>query len=534
VEFRILGPLEVVDAGRTVPLGAAKQRALLAILVLRAGEVVAAERLADELWGERPPRTALHTIQVYVSALRKALAQDGVLVTRPPGYALQAGREDVDLGRFELLFEQGRRARAGGDAERAADLLREALALWRGPALADFAYEPFAQAAAERLEELRFAALEERVEADLALGRHAELVPELEALVREHPLREQPRAQLMLALYRAGRQAEALAVYQDTRRALLDELGIDPGPALQRLERGILNQDEALDWARPAAAAPAAVAAPTRSILLAPADEAELAALLALAEPLARSAQPHELILAGLVTDAAELPRASAALGERRAALAAAGVQARAAAFTTDDPAADLVRLASQQDVDLLLLPAPRAELDDRLRGVLEEAPCDVALHLGGAPAAGAAVVVPFGAAGHDWSALEVGAWLAGANGVPLRLVGTTADPLTGRRDASRLLAGASLAVQRLAGVDTEPRLVEPGPEAVVRESADALAVVLSCSDRWREEGIGAARAAIAAGVAAPTLVVRRGLRPGGLTPPEGLTRFGWSLAGSG
>jgi DNA-binding SARP family transcriptional activator len=255
LQFDILGPLEVRNEGRLVPLGGTKQRALLALLVLRPNEVVPAERLIDELWGERPPGTAATALQVYVSHLRKALEPEGppyrILVTRPPGYLLALGDGDRDLDRFQALVREAKDA----DPSRAADQLRTALALWRGPPLADLAYEPFVQAEASRLEELRVAAVEARIEADLALGRHDELVGELESLVVAHPLRERLRGQLMLALYRSGRQAEALEAYQDARRALVDELGIDPSTALQGLERQILRQDPALEPA--AGAAPA-------------------------------------------------------------------------------------------------------------------------------------------------------------------------------------------------------------------------------------------------------------------------------------
>jgi len=245
LEFRILGPLEVVEHDRLLVLGGPKQRALLVILLLHRGEVVSTDRLGDELWGERPPASAAKTVQVYMSNLRKALG-DGVLVTRGHGYLLQTARGQVDVDRFEVLVDAGRTALGEGDARGASERLREALALWRGPPLADFAYEPFAQAEAARLEEERLAALEDRIDADLALGRHAALVGELESLVRGHPLRERLQGQLMLALYRSGRQADALERYQEARRRLTDELGIEPGPELQELERAILNQDPEL------------------------------------------------------------------------------------------------------------------------------------------------------------------------------------------------------------------------------------------------------------------------------------------------
>jgi DNA-binding SARP family transcriptional activator len=246
MEFRALGPLEVYDGDRPVPLRAAKQRALLAVLLVNANEVVSSDRLIDELWGERAPDTAATALQVYVSKLRKALPE-GRLVTRAPGYVLQVAPDEFDVYRFESLVAEGRAAAAQQRPQRTADVLREALSLWRGPPLAEFGCEPFAQAEIIRLEELRLAALEERIEADLALGRHAELVPELEAAVTRQPLRERLRRQLMLALYRSGRQAEALEAYRKARQVLVAELGIEPGPALQRLEKAILGQDADLD-----------------------------------------------------------------------------------------------------------------------------------------------------------------------------------------------------------------------------------------------------------------------------------------------
>jgi DNA-binding SARP family transcriptional activator/tetratricopeptide (TPR) repeat protein len=247
MEYRILGPLEVVDGGRTLGLGGVRQRALLAALVLRANQVVPSDVLLEEVWGDNPPASGVRVVQVYVSQLRKALGAQAI-VTRDPGYVLVAEPDSVDLHRFERLVDEARQLDPAG----AAGVLREALALWRGPPLADFAYDDFAQIEITRLQELRLAALEARVDADLALGRHPELAGELEALVAEHPLRERLRGQLMLALYRSGRQPEALAAYQAGSRALREELGIEPGRALQELERAILNQDSDLDVAVPA------------------------------------------------------------------------------------------------------------------------------------------------------------------------------------------------------------------------------------------------------------------------------------------
>jgi DNA-binding SARP family transcriptional activator/ABC-type transport system substrate-binding protein len=253
MEFRLLGPLEVLRDGRVLAVGGAKQRALLALLLLHANEVVSRDRLIDELWSERQPGTADHSLDVQVSRLRKALEPDEPLETRGSGYMLTIDPEQVDARRFEHLLEEGRRANAAGKPAQAASLLREALGLWRGDALADLAYEAFAATEIERLEELRLVAIEERIDAELALGQHATLVSELEALTARHPLRERLRAQLMLALYRSGRQAEALRVYADARKRLVEELGLEPGQPLRELEQGILRQDPLLAATPPAA-----------------------------------------------------------------------------------------------------------------------------------------------------------------------------------------------------------------------------------------------------------------------------------------
>jgi peptide/nickel transport system substrate-binding protein len=276
MEFRILGPLEVWDEGGEISLGGHKPRALLAVLLLHPNEVISADRLIDELWGEDPPERAAAQLRVNVSRLRKALPQD-VLTTKAPGYVVRVGADQLDLHRFERLVNEGRTLLARGLAADASERLRDALSLWRGPALADFAYESFAQVAIARLEQIRLAAVELRIDADLVLGRHDELVEELKVLVAEQPLRERLRGCLMTALYRSGRQAEALDVYQDARRALSDELGIDPGPSLQELESAILRQDPELDVKPTAAAAVREVA--ERSILVAITHEAHVDAL---------------------------------------------------------------------------------------------------------------------------------------------------------------------------------------------------------------------------------------------------------------
>jgi DNA-binding SARP family transcriptional activator len=523
VDYRILGPLEVVDAGRSLPLGGPKQRSLLALLLLHANEVVSTDDLIDRLWGAQPPPTVAKVLQVQVWRLRKALGRDR-LSTRPPGYVLLVESEELDLARFERLLGEALGAEPGTAAEK----LREALALWRGAPLGDLTYESFVSAEVARLEELREVALEERIEADLALGRHAQLVPELEALVDEHPLRERLRGQLMLALYRSGRQADALEAYRGARRLLVEELGLEPGPALQGLERAILAQDSSLD-----APLVEASRAPARAIVVAPTPEA-LPALLAVAAPLA--AEPgRELILTWIMAgeEREALAQAAADLSERRDELAGHGVTARSVVFTSADRATDLVRLISEQDAELLLVDAPLGALrSDLPRGhlgdVLSETPCDVAILAArdGVPASGD-VLVPFGAARHDWAALELGAWIARAHGAPLRLVGSVSGE---GRDASRLLADASLIVQRTAGIAAEPVLTEPGAAGILAAAEQARLLVIGLSERWQREGLGATRLTIAQESAAPVLLVRRGPRPGGLAPPESRTRFTWSL----
>ncbi|MGD0272746.1 MAG: BTAD domain-containing putative transcriptional regulator [Gaiellaceae bacterium] len=253
IDFRLLGPLEVVEDGRPLPLGGPRERALLALLLLNANRVVPRKRLIDELWGPSPPPTATNVVQKHISSLRKLLGER--LITRRPGYLLRAEPGELDCDRFAALLERARKLSAEGALEQAAALLDQALALWRDDhPLADLLLEGSASRELERLDELRAAAVEERVDIRLELGEHAESIVELQAAVARHPLRERLRAELMLALYRSGRQAEALEVYRDARETLVQELGIEPGPALRQLEQRILAQDAALNLpVRPAA-----------------------------------------------------------------------------------------------------------------------------------------------------------------------------------------------------------------------------------------------------------------------------------------
>ena len=483
-EFRLLGPFE-----GPVEVPGGKPRALLARLLLDVGRVVATDSLVDALWGESPPSSAPKILQAHVSALRKALGREAI-ETRGAGYALRGVTSD--LARFEELTE---RAVLEGDAATRSGLFARALALWRGEPLAEFRHEPFAQAAAARLAELRLDALAQRIDADLELGRHAALVGELAALVADEPLRERLRAQLMLALYRSGRQADALLVYREGRGKLVEELGIDPGPELQELERAILRQDRAL-------AAPA-VAVPRRGAVLGVG-----AAPLALLEPLGR-----ELVFVELVADASALRAAARRLEDLRE----LRPDVRVAAFTTSDPVADTVRFATEQGAELLVVP----ELPDTL---LELAPCDVALANGRAELGSGPVVVPFGGAREEWPALELAAWLARAHGVPLRLLGV--EESSNRRDASRALAAASLALQRFAGVAAETSLVPAGPRGVLGAGGAAIVASLpkGALDATRRELLAAP---------VPVLLVHGGLRPSGLAPDRSMTRFSWSLSGA-
>ena len=526
LEFSILGPLEVFDDGRPVHLGGPKQRAALAILLLSANRVVSVERLADDLYAGAPPVTAVTQVQRQVSDLRKVLGA-AVIETRSPGYALHVEPERLDLDRFERWTHEAALALDRSEPAAAADLLTEALGLWRGAPLADVAYEPFAQTAIGRLEELRLAALEQRFEAELALGRHGSVLAELEALVWDNPLRERLRGLLMLALYRAGRQAEALDVYRTTRETLVGELGIEPSKALAELQHAILAHDPSLDLSVPSEARVAV----ERTILVAAFDDDRTDALLSVALPLV-SLPERALLVARLLSDEDDLALVAPALNARSEAL---DVPSRVAAFVSLEPARDVVRLATNYDVELVLVDASRGLDGDRLpadlAAIVDRSPADVAVLSGAAPdwAAGDGVFVPFGGGENDWAALALGAWLAAGTGTPLRLVGTRADPSRGQRDASRLLADASLAAQRVVGVAAEPVLADATEEAFLAAVAAASVVVGGLPTRWRVEGLDTIRRALVR-VGRPTLLVHHGTRPGGLAPRESLTRFSWSL----
>jgi DNA-binding SARP family transcriptional activator len=533
VEFRILGPLELIDdEGGVFELAGSKRRALLTLLLLHANQVVSSDRLLDELWGDQPPASGVTALQVSMSKLRKMLgAAASVLETRPPGYRLRLGPDQLDLSQFEALADEASEL----EPAQARAKLRQALNLWRGPPLAEFAYEPFAQVAIARLEELRLVVLERRLSADLACGRHDEIVAELDALVVEHPLRERLRAQLMLALYRCGRQAEALAAYRTGREALVDGIGIEPSPDLRELEAAILRQDPAL---RTVAGLHAPSPGHGGPVILCASSMEALEWLLAVAIPLARALPSRELIAVRLA-EAKDLPESSLLLHDHAEALRESGVRVRVAASTPTNAGKELTTLASEQDADLVLLhpstDSPESDQLGSLAGLLlDSLPCDVGLVAGAAPETarpGLPVLVPFSGGEHDWAAIELAAWIAHASGATLRLIGRDAG--TADHDASHLLARASLLVQQVVHVPTEIVLAPAGSESLVTAAEDAALLIFGLSPRWRREGLGETRRAIAHRASCPTMLIRKGVKPGGIAPAKASTRFTWSLAAS-
>ena len=482
IEVRLLGPFEVAVDGGRVELSAGKPRALLARLALEPGRVVPAAALVDALWYE-PPASATKLVQVYVSQVRKALGADAI-ETVAPGYRIPAGRSVTDVSSFEELVQQA-------DGEQ----LAEALSLWRGRPLAEFDDEPFAGAAARRLEELWLTAREQRAVALVEGGAEARAIPELEAIVREQPLRERPLRELMLALYRVGRQGDALTVYREARRRTVDELGLEPSPALQQLERAILRHE--LD--RPSSPGGCVVCVG--------------AALVELVGPLASGG--GDLVLVE-IAPADELRERTAVLSDT-----ARLHGGRSAAFTSMRPAEDLARLAGDQAAELLVVGQTLSP--DAHAALVAAAPCTLVLVPRPRPfVADAPVLVPFAGDADEWPALELAAWIAHAHDLPLRLLGTEAAGE--RRDASRLLASASLALQRFSRASAEPTLVARGADGILGERGSVVVTSLP------EVELDATRRALVERAEVPVLLVRGGLRSGSLAPERTLTRFGWTL----
>jgi DNA-binding SARP family transcriptional activator len=546
VEVLLLGPVEARVGTAAVAVTSAKQRLILAVLALRLGRAVSADVLIDLIWGERPPPTAAKALQVHMGQLRNKLQHNrllpAVIVHQPAGYRLDIERSATDLGRFEDRWAEGRSALAAGDAETAARTLADALALWRGEPLADLAYEHAVVADTMRLEELRLGCLEDRIDADLALRRHPGLVPELASLVRDHPLRERLQHQYITALYRCGRQAEALAAHRALRVALRDRLGLEPSRPLVELERAILRHDPALEAPSAAAAGgdrpPSTPPHPARVVMVASQTDADLERVVAVAQPLAADAS--SLVLARVIhqldgADGEALAHANDVLTRYRDRLQRDGIGARVAAFTSRTPGADLVKLASHEHAELLILDETAA-LRNGHSGLFDDiggdALCDVGMLVAGAPYEhGSGILVPFGGGEHDWAALEVAAAIAMTAEVPLILAGAGDGP-TGGPNASRLLADASLILQRVVGIVPEPALLERGVDELLERAASAGLVVAGISAAYRREGLGETRYQLAIRSPVPVMFVRRGRRPGVLAPNDTLTRFSWSLPG--
>ena len=402
--------------------------------------------------------------------------------------------------------------------------------MWRGDPLAEFAGQWFADADRHRLAEIRLAVQCDRLDAKLALGHHQQVLGELGAVVAEHPNQERPLRQLMLALYRCGRQVDALAEYTTARTRLDDDFGLAPGTELQQLERAILQQDPALDL--PAGAVPVA----SQPIILWSGSAEALAPMVALAAPLATEASGRELLLVRLLgeAEATDLPVAVAKQAELVHRLRRSQIVARSAAFTSTSPGDDLVRLADEQSCVLVLLEFgdEQRSLSDVHTAVLADCACDVgllAMREGQRPRAHAAVLVPFGGNDHDWTALEIGCWLARASNAPLRLLGVS-EQRDGARDASRTLASASLAAQRSYEIVASPRSSHRVPTEFER-TAGARALVVGLSFRRGFHGLGSVRESLLARSACPVALVRRGRRPGGFAPARAVTRFTWSLS---
>ena len=511
-EFRILGPLEVADGANALPLPGGKAAALLARLLVDANRTVSVDTIVDSLWGDAAPASAIKMVHVYVSQLRKVLPA-GVLRTRAPGYVLEVAPEAVDLAQFTRLRGEGRAALAEGDPATASARLRAGLALWRGAALAEFS-EPFADAQAAHLEELRIACTEDRIEADLDLGRHADLVGELRVLIAGHPLRERLRRQLMLALYRAGRQAEALDVYHEYRKALRDELGVEPTGALSDLQHKILNQDPALDLAGPVDE-PVAAVAPLRLAAPAALQEPATAGLIGRAEELERLEHAFAAAAAGRGT--AALIAGSAGIGKTLLASELARRARARGAQVLSGRCIDLVG-AGLPYLPLVeaLRPLCRTPLLDEVRDELRELPrlhpdladsTALAPHSDGAEARlrlFAEVVAVLNHVGRDalvvllledlhWadgSTLDLFAYLAHAiQGRRALLVGTYRDDATRPEHALHRLCAALRRASTTVAVELGP-MADDEIEAVVAGSVEAtLTAELTAAVCDRAEG---------------------------------------------
>jgi DNA-binding SARP family transcriptional activator len=525
VDLRLLGPLEATRNGADVPLPGVKLRSVLATLTLNAGEAVSVDRLADVLWADAPPQTLMTQIQAQISALRRRLdpehapgAASELIATRPPGYRLNPAAASIDLRRFEDAMREGREALAAGLMDPASACFRRGLEMWRGAALADLPRESFGGEAA-RLEDLRLAAWEQAIDADLALGRHDQLQGELEVLCAEHPYRETLWAKRMLALYRCGRQADALAAFRAARRRLVGDLGIEPGDHLRVLEGAILRQDPSLGVSVSNATAPPEQ---TRRVLVS-GTPADLPSLIEVAGALSDG----ELLAVGHVAADADLVQATRDVRDA-CAQPASRARVRAAAFRSRNAARDLARLAQEQNAELVVV---RLGEDGVLPlELLSGCPADVALVDVRALDRFVIVMTPFTGTTHDWAALALSGRVAAALALPLELVGVDAGDAG---DASRVLASAALALARVAEIDAVPRLVRAAPGALAGAAADDGLVVTGVPEGYRRVGLGPARQALVERARGRAVLVHAGPRPGVLAPAGSSTRFTWSLAGA-
>ena len=496
MEFRILGPLEVWDGEARSPW-AGRGSVPFSPCSSSTERGRPRDRLIDELWGEDSPETPPLPPGLRLGAAEGAAA--GVLATRSPGYLIRIEAASSTSDRFERLVEEGRSLLAEGLAAERRERLREALSCGeaRRSRTSATRRSPRARSPGWRSSGWQRWSCGSRPTS--RCGRHAELVGELEALVAEHPLRERLRAQLMTALYRCGRQAEALEAYREARRALVEELGIDPSPALQELERAILGHDpslavEAAPHGRPGgrrAVDPRAIAHEAQHRPAARGGRAAREATAARAHP--RPARAGRGRARGRVGLARGAPVGASARG----------IAARAASFTSTAPGGTWPGSppSSTSSSCSPRLPTscwPKERPTSSSSRSSRETPCDVALLVPRERPPAGPVLVPFGGAEHDWAAVELGAWLARADAVPLRLAGAAAVPEHGRRDASRLLSHGALAVQRVLGIAAEPLLTRPGEEGMLEASRDAGLLVVGLSTRWHQEGLGPARLGLA------------------------------------
>lgn len=521
--FGLLGPLEItVDGDDCTPKGR-HQRVLLTLLLVRLNETVPSEQLADRLWDGRPPPTALNALQVYVSQLRKLFPGRTVIETVAPGYRLAAPASTLDLYRFQDKWRRGRELFEAGDGRQASELLREALSLWRGDPLVDVQYDAFGGAEARRLEEMRLDATIDRIQVDLALGRHSQVIGELGALVDLHPLREQFASLLMIALYRAGRQADALTVAAQIRTRLDAEYGLMPSSELRELERSILNHDDALRT--PGQTRPTDPIASAQHVVVAGVNGHPTADLIDAGSAVSQALGITELVAVQLTSSHGEVSDAARSL---TAATVGLPVTVRVAALASASPAKDVARLIETEPVALLVSDLVGPGFTEQTSSLLTVSACDVALVSGAKWRPNGPIIVLFSGSEHDWAAVGVAANLAHHLNSELLMLAVESSPATG--NPSRLLASASLVIQRAFNVSAPGQLVSPSIVEIVSACETARMICAGVSTRWNEIGVGPTRAALVeAGL--PVVLLRRGSRPSPFAPAAAKTQYSWSMS---